>query len=318
MAPAASRPLEGAAIPKDLAISDLQQTQQPSESAHTAHTEEKHTSQRKHVKDASKDKENSDPAVHASKQRSTGQKHVNWKEFTSIIAQAKLTPIDLSYIVDLEDLCLELEADRDEKDENETGVTEEEMERLTIEAVARQIARKVWDLTDFRFIYKTTLKSTTDETVKTFQFYCAQFDAEKPPRSTLHADVNKRRARNTMEENFAASPELEFEQEDSQVQAASSPAHIHERSSPFCSDDEGESSKRMFFSSEYVEHTEENIQNMLGIIKQSQGVHPKLGKILKRAFDELNKTGKDITKEKRRRTTPRTWKDSNSVTLFMD
>ncbi|KAF5361322.1 hypothetical protein D9757_015171 [Collybiopsis confluens] len=164
------------------------------------------------------------------------------------------------------------------------------------------------------------------------------------------------------EENFAASPELEFEQEDSQVQAASSPAHIHERSSPFCSDedklplieltkevinplvgnllgdDEGESSKRvsiyhvfscltrhmpdgiyqMFFSSEYVEHTEENIQNMLGIIKQSQGVHPKLGKILKRAFDERNKTGKDITKEKRRRTTPRTWKDSNSVTLFMD
>ncbi|KAF5346609.1 hypothetical protein D9757_014284 [Collybiopsis confluens] len=140
------------------------------------------------------------------------------------------------------------------------------------------------------------------------------------------------------EENFAASPELEFEQEDSQVQAASSPAHIHERSSPFCSDDEGESSKRvsiyhvfscltrhmpdgiyqMFFSSEYVKHTEENIQNMLGIIKQSQGVHPKLGKILKRAFDKLNKTGKDITKEKRRRTTPRTWKDSNSVTLFMD
>ncbi|KAJ3818825.1 hypothetical protein F5880DRAFT_1510650 [Lentinula raphanica] len=49
--------------------------------------------------------------------------------------------------------------------------------------------------------------------------------------------------------------------------------------------------------------------------KSSQGVHPKLGKILKRMFNEVDKVGGAAVGEKRRRTMPRTFKDSNEIVL---
>ncbi|KAJ3752022.1 hypothetical protein EV360DRAFT_12079, partial [Lentinula raphanica] len=68
---------------------------------------------------------------------------------------------------------------------------------LEIGSVARRIARIIWTKTGFRFIYKSTYKARTDEAVKTFQFFCAQFDVEKA-KSKVHPDVTKQRSRDTM------------------------------------------------------------------------------------------------------------------------
>ncbi|KAJ3764531.1 hypothetical protein FB446DRAFT_62876, partial [Lentinula raphanica] len=81
----------------------------------------------------------------------------------------------------------------------------------------------------------------------------------------------------------------------------------HDKSSPFCSDDEGEESERVFFSPESVEQTRKNFENMLNLALRSQGVHPKVGKFLKRTFHEVDKFGGGIGGEKRRRTMPRTY-----------
>ncbi|KAJ3720548.1 hypothetical protein C8R42DRAFT_666218 [Lentinula raphanica] len=74
----------------------------------------------------------------------------------------------------------------------------------------------------------------------------------------------------------------------------------------------------MFFSSVSVENTEGLFTALAKMAKSSQGVHPKLGKILKRMFNEVDKVGGAAVGEKRRRTMPRTFKDSNEVTMYMD
>ncbi|KIK58321.1 hypothetical protein GYMLUDRAFT_146041, partial [Collybiopsis luxurians FD-317 M1] len=54
-----------------------------------------------------------------------------------------------------------------------------------------------------------------------------------------------------------------------------------------------------------LKRTQEAFENMLSAASQGQGVHPKLGQILKRTFDQVEKVGGDIGKEKRRQTMPR-------------
>lgn len=62
--------------------------------------------------------------------------------------------------------------------------------------------------------------------------------------------------------------------------------------------------------------TRKALEDMLDAAEQPQGVHPKLGRQLKRTFEDVNKIGGALGKDKRRRTNPRTWKDSNKVTLY--
>ncbi|KAJ3816619.1 hypothetical protein F5880DRAFT_1456436, partial [Lentinula raphanica] len=69
---------------------------------------------------------------------------------------------------------------------------------LEVGKVARQIARVIWTETNFRFIYKKTNKSQADDAVKTYQFFCAQFDAEQA-KPKVHPDVSKRRSRDRMQ-----------------------------------------------------------------------------------------------------------------------
>ncbi|KAJ3964228.1 hypothetical protein EV361DRAFT_812418, partial [Lentinula raphanica] len=75
---------------------------------------------------------------------------------------------------------------------------------------------------------------------------------------------------------------------------------------------------QVYFSAEYADDTEKAIHAMLDTIRQPQGVHPQLAHILKRTLDDVKRVGGDMIKEKKRRTMPRTWKDSNSTTLYMD
>ncbi|KAJ6557686.1 hypothetical protein B0H19DRAFT_946871, partial [Mycena capillaripes] len=58
--------------------------------------------------------------------------------------------------------------------------------------------------------------------------------------------------------------------------------------------------------------------SMMSVIEAPGGVHPKMAKILESVFDKVEEVGGDIAAHKRRRTSQRTWKDSNGTTLFLD
>ncbi|KAJ3839177.1 hypothetical protein F5878DRAFT_517893, partial [Lentinula raphanica] len=82
--------------------------------------------------------------------------------------------------------------------ETSEGEKDTKEEILEVGKVARQIARTIWNETNFRFIYKRTSKSQTDSAIKTFQFFCSQFDAEQA-KSKVHPDVKKQRSRDKMQ-----------------------------------------------------------------------------------------------------------------------
>ena len=48
------------------------------------------------------------------------------------------------------------------------------------------------------------------------------------------------------------------------------------------------------------------------------GVHPKMGSVLEGVFGRIERVGGDVGKNKRRRTSPHTWKDSTQNTMFLD
>jgi hypothetical protein len=54
------------------------------------------------------------------------------------------------------------------------------------------------------------------------------------------------------------------------------------------------------------------------VVESPGGVHSKMAKVLDTAFDKIVKIGGDIGAHKRRRTSQRTWKDSNGNTLYLD
>ena len=57
---------------------------------------------------------------------------------------------------------------------------------------------------------------------------------------------------------------------------------------------------------------------MMAVVEGQGGVHPKMAAILNKAFMGVKKVGGDIRKHKRRRLNQRTWKDSNSNTMYLD
>lgn len=56
---------------------------------------------------------------------------------------------------------------------------------------------------------------------------------------------------------------------------------------------------------------------MMEAASASEGVHPALAKHLDKVFKGVEHVGGDISRAKRRRTNPRTWKDSTAVTLYL-
>ncbi|KAG6835113.1 hypothetical protein H0H93_004744 [Arthromyces matolae] len=64
--------------------------------------------------------------------------------------------------------------------------------------LARHIAKLVWDLTGYRFIYKKKASSGEKDTVYVYTYYCAQLDGEQS-KKRLNEDESKRRARMCME-----------------------------------------------------------------------------------------------------------------------
>ncbi|KAJ3756749.1 hypothetical protein EV360DRAFT_47450 [Lentinula raphanica] len=63
---------------------------------------------------------------------------------------------------------------------------------------------------------------------------------------------------------------------------------------------------QIFFSEDTIRRAQENFELLLSVARQPQGVHPKLGRILKRTFDEVIRVGEYIQREKRRRTSKST------------
>ncbi|KAJ3969203.1 hypothetical protein EV361DRAFT_364937 [Lentinula raphanica] len=285
-------------------------------------------------------------------------------------------------MVDLGTLCSDMEAAFEEQNEEAgSGIenTEQYKDSLTIGAVARQVARKIWDQTGFRFIYKSSRHHNSEKDIKMFQFFCAQFDAEQARvgGSNLHADVHKRRSRDrmiryscggwltiTMREGTPGEARIRFTHQHHPPYVGCNPAHqkfiedmqhhspsnhsstlydipgIHDvsvldmpevttpteeiakeenfklsgpsapgaqdSSSSFSSDEEGEGTERIFFSEDTIRRAQENFELLLSVARQPQGVHPKLGRILKRTFDEVTRVGEYIQREKRRRTSKST------------
>jgi hypothetical protein len=57
---------------------------------------------------------------------------------------------------------------------------------------------------------------------------------------------------------------------------------------------------------------------MIAVVEGQGGVHPKMAGILNKVFMGIKKVGGDIRRHKRRCLNQRTWKDSNSNTMYLD
>ncbi|EEB98120.1 hypothetical protein MPER_02428 [Moniliophthora perniciosa FA553] len=68
------------------------------------------------------------------------------------------------------------------------------------------------------------------------------------------------------------------------------------------SDTEGD---REYMTPASIQYHQENWQEIMAVATAPQGVHVKMGKRLKRAFDTVAALAKDIRKDKRHRTMPR-------------
>jgi hypothetical protein len=57
---------------------------------------------------------------------------------------------------------------------------------------------------------------------------------------------------------------------------------------------------------------------MMAVVERPGGVNAKMAKVLEKAFVKIESIGGDIGKHKRRRTSQRTWKDSNQNTMYLE
>jgi hypothetical protein len=56
----------------------------------------------------------------------------------------------------------------------------------------------------------------------------------------------------------------------------------------------------------------------MDVVSSPAGIHPKLSGTLEKVFAHLQHIGGEIGREKRRKTMPRTWRDSTQSTMFLD
>jgi hypothetical protein len=78
------------------------------------------------------------------------------------------------------------------------------------------------------------------------------------------------------------------------------------------------SSFQIFYSEEEKNDLKRCFSDMMAVVEGQGGVHPKMAGILNKVFTSVKKVGGDIGKHKRRRLSQRTWKDSNSNTMYLD
>jgi hypothetical protein len=76
--------------------------------------------------------------------------------------------------------------------------------------------------------------------------------------------------------------------------------------------------RQIFFSEAERQHLKQFLLDIMGVIGGDRGIHPKMAGVLKPIFTQIGQVGQDIGKHKRRRTSQRTWKDSNSNTMYLD
>ncbi|KAJ7694764.1 hypothetical protein B0H17DRAFT_931272, partial [Mycena rosella] len=75
---------------------------------------------------------------------------------------------------------------------------------------------------------------------------------------------------------------------------------------------------QVFFSEARRINLKRSFASLMAVIEAPGGVHSKMAKVLEKVFEKVERVGGDIGAHKRRRTSQRTWKDSNDNTLFLD
>ncbi|KAJ8077382.1 hypothetical protein PM082_001812 [Marasmius tenuissimus] len=83
-------------------------------------------------------------------------------------------------------------------------------------------------------------------------------------------------------------------------------------------DDTEDMRQRMFVSQAQIDHINGRWETIMSLAQNPRGLHPKMHKGIKRAWDIIDKMGADIEGELSGRKMPRTYKDSNMTTMFMD
>ncbi|KAJ7466400.1 hypothetical protein FB451DRAFT_945412, partial [Mycena latifolia] len=58
--------------------------------------------------------------------------------------------------------------------------------------------------------------------------------------------------------------------------------------------------------------------DIMNLMEDPRGVHPKMAKVLEKACGKMEQVGGDIGRDKRRRTNARTWADNNEKTMYLD
>lgn len=84
------------------------------------------------------------------------------------------------------------------------------------------------------------------------------------------------------------------------------------------SSSDAEAAERIFYSEEERNTLKRCFSDMMAVAERQGGVHPKMAGVLDKVFKGVKKVGGDIGKNKRRRICQRTWKDSNSNTMYLD
>ncbi|KAJ7656928.1 hypothetical protein DFH06DRAFT_1328467 [Mycena polygramma] len=90
------------------------------------------------------------------------------------------------------------------------------------------------------------------------------------------------------------------------------------------SDDDDEEQKesdrdvRVPFSEARIIYLKRCWEEMMGVIENPRGVHPKMAAVLEGTFSKVERIGGDIGRDKQRRKNPRTWDDNNSNTMYLD
>ena len=75
---------------------------------------------------------------------------------------------------------------------------------------------------------------------------------------------------------------------------------------------------KTFYSQARITHLKRCFDDLIEEAGMSQGIHPSLAVKFEEIFQLVEHVGGDIGREKRRRTSARTWADSTAVTLYMN
>jgi hypothetical protein len=75
---------------------------------------------------------------------------------------------------------------------------------------------------------------------------------------------------------------------------------------------------QVFYSEEEKNVLKRCLSDLMAVVEQPGGIHPRMAGVLDKVFSRVKKVGGDIGKHKRRRLSQRTWKDSNANTMYLD